>query len=552
MCNKQSSLSFRMFFPMLMLGLISMTSCLKDWDRLNNVDTFEWDASYGAPLFNGSFSVNDILEQADSLGYLQTNQEGFLSFVARGPEVEVIKLSNEFLFLNDQSKSGTLIFPSPFVQAFNNAPANTTITDSFDIIMDLDYDDLEFDSIFFKAGQFIMSIQSGTGYDLDCTVKIPELIENRVQPFQHSFVNFRTNPNQNHTVSLRNRLANLTIDGTETNVLQVKFIVTIRKLMSSGNMNNGAGFSYTLAIRDQQFQKVIGYFGQQSFEIANAAIDFDLFEKTLERGDIYLEDPKIRLYFRNSFGMGARISNLDQFLGKNAQGQTFPITGIPLPFDIMPAARVGEFMESMLTIGVQNTNLRNVLSNRITSVTLDGTATKNPQGRVKNFATDTSQLYLIPELEIPFYGRLNDIHLTLDAEFIPPANIDIIDRLSLRLLLENEMPIALDFQLYFVDSVAGVVVDSFFSPATMNSRQVVPASTVDNDGKLLQSGKKGQDLVITKALLEKLNNNNVNKITIDIGLNTSNAGNTSVKLFPEYRILVKGGVKVVVKGEGAI
>jgi len=524
--------------------LLTISSCIKEDDirKLRNVEGVELESEHAIALFNDDFKVRDFLYRADSFKQLVINNEGFFSYIVGQNSTSLI--GNDFISIPNASISGNFIFPGMVSAAFNAAPVGTVITDSVDIFWDLDLLPLEIDSIIYKLAQ--LDIQLNSNFNVNHAVRL--VIEDLRDPNLQSFVFFTPNLRGNFvniSEPLNGYKADLTLESSQYNLIKLKFIYTLSKSTSSEQILAGQRINYSLGLRDQQFSKLYGYFGQQLLNIPTASIELGLFDNTVGTGTITIEDPRINLYFDNSFGMGVRVDAISPFQGITQNGSIIPITGVSLPFVLNAAGTLGAIERTTLLLREPQVNTKQLASSKVVQIDFAAQATVNPNERVRNFASDTSRVVLTSEVELPFHGTLKDFSIQQQSEFSIPEDVDIVEYAEIKLIVENTLPLSLDFQLYFLDS-NDVVKDSLYQ--SLNGERLVVAAPVNNQAQVTGSASKVSFIKIDKQKLQQLADLDVTQVQLLVFASTTNEGAVPVKLYPDYGIVIKAGLKVKIKG----
>ncbi len=524
--------------------LLTISSCIKEDDirKLRNVEGVELESEHAIALFNDDFKVRDFLYRADSFKQLVINNEGFFSYIVGQNSTSLI--GNDFISIPNTSISGNFIFPGMVSAAFNAAPVGTVITDSVDIFWDLDLLPLEIDSIIYKLAQ--LDIQLNSNFNVNHAVRL--VIEDLRDPNLQSFVFFTPNLRGNFvniSEPLNGYKADLTLESSQYNLIKLKFIYTLSKSTSSEQILAGQRINYSLGLRDQQFSKLYGYFGQQLLNIPTASIELGLFDNTVGTGTITIEDPRINLYFDNSFGMGVRVDAISPFQGITQNGSIIPITGVSLPFVLNAAGTLGAIERTTLLLREPQVNTKQLANSKVVQIDFAAQATVNPNGRVRNFASDTSRVVLTSEVELPFHGTLKDFSIQQQSEFSIPEDVDIVEYAEIKLIAENTLPLSLDFQLYFLDS-NDVVKDSLYQ--SLNGERLVVAAPVNNQAQVTGSASKVSFIKIDKQKLQQLADLDVTQVQLLVFASTTNEGAVPVKLYPDYGIVIKAGLKVKIKG----
>lgn len=523
---------------------VLLWGCIKESDfDFNKSKGIEIDGTYGVALFNDQFTAMDLLRRYDSLNQIFINDEGYISYIAGQNSSSLI--GNDYIVLTDQSAGNTMPMSAPFIVAFNSASVGTSLYDSitFDWVFNLN--PYEIDSIIYKEGTLNVLLNSTLQIPANVSFIIESFLTPSNVPYNGNF-NIPANNSTSDNVDIAGYKADLTLNGMNTNRLRVKMLIRLDKNSVSDIITSGQNISYNLNIVNQKFKRIFGYFGNAPLNIPTRNLEVKLFELASGEGNISAEDPRFNLYFDNTYGMAVRINTLIPFEAKKQDGSTMPITGVALPFTIDRPAQIFNNKRSTLILKSPQVNVKQLIESNITDIQFGAQADINPGGITNNFALDTSRVTMTSEIELPFYGSFKNFGFVDTAEFTAPKDADIIDYAEIKLIIENTLPVGLNFQIYFLDSVNNVAVDSVFK--TLSQTEVVVPAPVDGNGKVTNASRKTTYIRLDQVLLKKLNAQNVNKIGIKAEALSFNNGNTPVKIYPDNKIVIKAGIKTRAKG----
>ncbi|PID92405.1 MAG: hypothetical protein CSA96_03425 [Bacteroidetes bacterium] len=262
----------------------------------------------------------------------------------------------------------------------------------------------------------------------------------------------------NHTIKLtkRNEKEYFTIDldyfieGLEEDSPQEPEIRVILSDMDLDYAYGSLGYDTIPGIRDLEVPMP----GPQ-FENQEVSIDF--------------ENPQISFNTLNSFALPFRY-DINSFLMRLPDGRFEEVTGIPdsIYIGAPDASAPDEYISSSFALD-PSTNFDILMSEGPDLLLIEGELWTNPyEPEHKNYLTDKDSLSVQLDLDIPFSMRVSEIVLedsTWKVDFRQLDNSSYrIEKLKMKIDIENGFPMDLHLQSYFYDD-AGAVIDSLFSRA---------------------------------------------------------------------------------------
>ena len=117
-------------------------------------------------------------------------------------------------------------------------------------------------------------------------------------------------------------------------------------------------------------------------------------------------------------------------------------------------------------------------------------------------------------------------------------SLDNVNYLTLRNYINNGFPFDIGMNIDFVDSV--YTVKQTLNPGATYS-DVIPSANIGANGKVTSSNQKTTDFTLNKAQLDNLKN--VKYIILRAKGNTTNNGVPDIKIYSDYKLDVKMGIK---------
>ncbi|MEE4198047.1 MAG: hypothetical protein V2I54_10415 [Bacteroidales bacterium] len=529
--------NFRIRHTLFMLLIIlSLPGCMHDeyeFDKLS--DEMEINMGLLTPVAYGSLSLNDIISEFDSSSYIQSNEEGLLYITYQDSLFSFI--ADELIDIPDQN------FPEYFIESDDDFPPYASWGDTV-TIQRTEYYEFSFsnnedpDSIYINTANLNLEINSTFQHTGKLFIT-SDYIRNDNGPLIDTIIIDNSSGSFSANESLV--LNNYVIEFADTTVTDTSFLPLDFKLElydSGAGVNPGDQVEIILTLTDIDFNAIFGYVGNYELMAETGDLELNFFE-SLSEGYIEFEDPKVNFHIENSFGLPAEI-NIERFTGYKNETDSF---GLNLEPEINPSNyafpgidEYGETKDTTLSIHKDNSNIPEFLAFLPTSLQYNMIATSNPEGPggAYNFVSKDSRIDVDLEFILPLWFKANEIALE-DTMEMDLSNInedaEIIEKINLVLEVFNGLPVAIDFQIYFLDETYQPV-DTLFDPG---SQPVIAAGQIDSDYKVTYPTQKVSVVEYLKQDIERLEV--VRFATIKAGLKTSGFDNDiAVKFYDYYHV----------------
>jgi hypothetical protein len=545
---------------LLILGITILIGCVKDKYTLDeNFQVEGLDPSFALSLADVRLNLGNLEQELDADNFIFNENDQTFALVY---SAELFSISaQELQSFGPQDYLFDFTLGAGEAAAISALPAGSST--SFSETTPITFDAVngeELDSIRFAGGSFTLDLNSTISHDLDVVISIPSLTLNGIPLLENVTLNYpgSTPFSSNLSVDLTNYVLDLTNGGTDNNVFDVDLTATIT---STGTPTNaGDAIDFEMSIDLSQFQAVHGYFGQ--IDVA-ASVDtqfVDLF-RDLNGGVLHFADPRIDLRIANSSGVSASIGFAGVFAPENSVDQQMggpDLTNFPT---IEAAAFPGDeaiTLHSFTNAGT-TPSLTEILDEGPFELIYTSNLTTNPDGPQQNFLIETSSISCSVDMILPFFGFADNFSLadTLELDLAEELNVgeendfdwDDVKKLTIRLIADNGLPIQLEGQLYFTDSLNNVV-DSLFNNQfeAIFQQGFVDFSlptTDPNYGRVISPTRKITDVVISREKLQFLIDNDVKKAILTSRANTNQAANGEVvRFYPEYNVRLKVSAKL--------
>ncbi len=526
--------------------IILFYQCMHDeYDFSKLDDEMEIRAGILAPLAYGSLTLDDLISEFDSSSFISSNADGLLlitykdslfSYIADDlleiPPQDFLEffIESDFTIPPGWGVGETVIldrtknFPFTFS---NNEQLDSMILDEGTMVFDI-Y------SEFLHTGQIIITcpnIRSRLN-NVPFTRTIDIDVDDGSFTYNEPFILDR------YTIYLTD---SVTVDSTFS-YMPVDFHVEL--INSGAGFNPGERISVIVTIEDIDFEAIFGYIGDYDLLSQTGEVELGFFENSLE-GYIWFKNPYINFNIKNSYGVPAAVS-ISRFTGFKTD-----VDSIEMIFDssmdtfAYAYPRLTDYInndiykDTTISINTTNSNVSDFLSFLPSKLEYSLSAASNPDGPEAsyNFVCDDSRIDIDFEFILPLWFKADSFALvdTIELDLMNvDEDADFIERVNIMLEVSNGLPLDIDFQLYFLDSVYNHV-DTLFAE---NSRPIISSGILDPaDNTVIAPGIKTSLVEYTNEEIAALNT--VRYGVIRAGLKTpsdSNGDLISVKFFEDYSV----------------
>jgi hypothetical protein len=543
------------FRNLTLVTLVSLllVSCIRDLeetiDKLNKINRAKFNPEFAGPLLYSRLTIADMIDESPT-NFLEIDDENLIHIVYRG---ELISLEAKDFAAFSTQKLNTAVTLS--TTQINELITNGSAKITYSTVFDYGITDMEIDSVYMNICGFVTRLSTDLQHDISLKVTIPE-IKILNNPFTAIF-DLPYNGGSKQLVkvdSLNSSFFDLTKSGDLSHSqLRADIEITVTE-------TNGNSVSATDEIRFNndflynEYEIMFGDVGDVDISPDEAdTISFGLFENSnstgLGSGTFTINDPQLKVIMSNSYG--APIEGvIKQFSTYSDKYGYTAATGYPDPI-VIPVpdkTQIGKTLSDSFTLDKTNSNLSSLVSNLPDKFVYHAGILINPPGTIeRNFVLYDSKVTFVTDIDIGLYGSADgfvieqDQPLELDFEQDDSTLGDKIELESatLRLYTENEFPLDLGLQVYFLDSSDNVL-DSLIQPFEL----FLESPEIDQDGRVIGNTTKTLDFKINKARLDNLKKTATAKIRGTFNTYKDGSGTQpEVKLYSDYSIFVKISVE---------
>lgn len=494
------------FFFVLLLGMIFLGSC-------QTPQTTDVSPEFAIPLINSSLSIQDVLDNANTGNIVQVGGDNFITLTYRKEVIStdtVVLVKVPPFFIPQILPTQTV--PTPFPS------------------------DFRVDKITVKNSKLYLSFESNNVNDFTFNLTVPSIKQG------------------NNSLTYTKNITNPT--GTIPFVFEDSINISGYNILFQ-NQTFTSGYTATdnvtslpivvsnciLGFPEVDFTYIEGYLGQKTFTLPVEELLLNFF-KQWKSGSVTFTEPKIRLQFDNSYGFPLKVNfdtlqavtrdagNIDVVANGLANGKVLTYPAL---------SEVGQEKRTSVIIDKDNSNIINVLEQVPYGLKYQFSGQANPAGdpNLIGFATDASKIVVTVIAELPMEGAVQDFTLVdtfdldLTADGIPEGEAEF------KIITTNGFPLDINLQCYFLDGF-GQAIDSMFLDPNAN---LMDAAPVDANGRVTNSVQTITFAGFTRERINKIRES-VTKISLAGQFNTTNSGNTDIKLYSDYEIQIQIGVKI--------
>ena len=489
------------------MTLFLIQGCVKDLQDIDKIEVENWQPEVALALVNTTVSIQDFLDDFDSQGYLDIDDDNFMTLVYESnifsvSGEEVIDIPNFTIPMLDTS----IVFPYSSI--------NTTF-------------DIDFFTV--KSGTLDFAFQSPYAEDMNVIIEVLNLTQNGSCLAYPTTAQYSGNSptNVSGTIDLSGYIMDFFNDEIE-----VRYIAT-----------NAAGErkelqNMVLQFHDFEYSMIQGYFDQYEFDLPSNSILINLFE-TAVAGSLHIEDPKINLKITNSFGVPIEMVAENLTAETMSEGPMAVYTDLDngIAFNYPTVMEVGQSRVTNVGVNKDNSNLSEIISSSPTQLNYELAAISNPASdpNIKGFVLDTSRFDVDVEMELPVYLSASDFAVEEVSEF-DASFFEDIESAEFKLITENGLPIEAGVQVYFLDE-NNFILDSLFNTS---STSLIPAAEVNAQGEVTSKSSSENIAEFAADRIAKIQN--ATQISIKGMVSTAEMGTVAVKFYTDYGISFKLGV----------
>lgn len=516
-----------------MFIIVLLAGCNFDEVTVDNLSVERYSGLIGVPVGEAIYTFEELLLGEFDSTDLEVGEDSIYVFVY----TDSISFNNTTDFIEIDNISNTAIISGTSQAAVTTAtqvPLNSTFTFNYQ-----PGDNEELDSIVYENGEILLQMNSSFGSPISYNLRIVNTVNLSTNESLAFSGDIAANSNLEESRSLTNHSTSFSRDG-DLNTFVVQFDGTVF-LEAGQRISSTDVLSFTLTFRDQEFQIIFGFFGQDNIQVGNQSVDLSFFED-LGAG-ITFQRPEISMVFSNSYGMPIGLL-FNSIFGVSGSSDSIFLTGSvtesPQRIASPTEEQIGQTLDSTILINQNNSNLRDVLSQSPRELGFDLRALINPDGNTgdRNFVQNSNSLGAAISMRLPLSVRIEDVTRSLEFEF---GDLDLsdADSINMRLVTENQMPVDATMSIGILDA------DSVILYEVPESLVIAPPF-INRTGEVVQGEVNIANIPLDSAGVAAFGEGQFLSFTLNINTpETLNSQEIFVDFLAQYTLEIK--VSLVVK-----
>ncbi|MES2690667.1 MAG: hypothetical protein V4658_09710, partial [Bacteroidota bacterium] len=444
------------------------SSCLKETiDDINSIKGVKIEPTLSLPLINSAIGMDKLVNDAASGGFtIETDPTKRLVLKFSGKDSLPPR---QFIDLPPVAVDTEFVMPPALIPIFlSTGSFSTNLTVDKQITTS---NNERIERILVKTGQLRTSITSRFEHNVTILITYPGIKKNGVAlTDSYEFLYTGSVETITHPIDLAGYEIDFTKNGTTYNVVSYNIKVDMTRIPGNGVSATTDKIIIDGALDLNEYSRADGYFGK--FEVIKylESQRLSLFDKKLD-GNVFIKEPVVRIAVDNSIGMPIVGKFIEMYV-ESGSGNKIPITidQFKDTFSLNYTTVTGQSRITEYVIDKNNSNIEDILSSAPQKVFYTVTFTANSNEQItENVVTDKSTIKIVSALELPLDLRILYYAMQETGSFSlsnTTGNIDTnevnIHWAEISTDVVNYLPLNAYIQVYFEDTVKGVVLDSLF------------------------------------------------------------------------------------------
>ena len=388
-----------------------------------------------------------------------------------------------------------------------------------------------------SSGKLNYTFESALNLPVNMILELPSVTRNGV-PFSDTFN--VVNGSLGGLINIEDYAVDFGMDNSQPfNMLPVKL-----STQTPGSGQNYISFNaddllkVDFQLEDVVIDEFLGNAGTYVQNLDSSTLDFgiDFSELEPETQELFWENPKIEVFYSNSFGipMEAKLN----VKGEGYFGGNESLNPSTFTLDFPAVQQIGESVNGTYIIDKSNSSIVDFLSIYPTSVDYAGNVTVNPSSNndLNNHISLDSKITAGIDIQLPlkFKTALLSFKDTLSTEPITDESPDMVESVQLILDYVNDLP--LDTKIDLMSSRLG-------NEFMVFEELEIKGANVDSNGVKTGPSKERITIDLTEQQVEVLLLNDI--LVMDVRLSTVNEGATPVSILTTDGLDI--GISAIVK-----
>ncbi|MDX9883659.1 MAG: hypothetical protein RBS73_16480 [Prolixibacteraceae bacterium] len=358
-----------------------------------------------------------------------------------------------------------------------------------------------------------MDITSFNNSQLTGTINLsfPQIKKNG-NPVQVS-VPFTGSPN---TVGLSDAVINFASDiASPYNTVPYEYSISVNEYPGYVNYYSTDFIRMNVSLSSLDYTSIKGDFGDKNITIDEGSFKMDTEFLDKISGNFKLANPQLQLVLTNGIGVPAEVNA--NFIAQNKSGQSVSLD--PAPFRLATPTSLGSpAVTQTIDFNKSNSNIVNFIALPPSgNITYSGNISFNPDGAINaanpNFFDLDASLKIDLGVDLPFELQVSNLTFE-DTAKISSGDLDMIKSAELIVNAVNEIPLDIDVQLFFIDTISGQQYSSsakkkLLSAAQISDTGVITPVTSSNSVQLSETeleGLKKANGIVFKGMISSPEN----------------------------------------------
>lgn len=424
-------------FSLFLLLFFLWSGCKKDFDfdRLNNAEaTGEW----GVPLVNGIYTIEDILSQLNENDYITQSPDGnlFLSYF-----FEENNLVTDSMILSFSNTSRNY----EWRENIYTTAGETVLKDTI-FLFKIPYDNMIVRSGVIMHGYLHLSVSKNVS---SIQISCPSVKDVSGNIFTKEFSN-----NGQEKIDLKGYRIDLNYVDTNTLIFNTIFEIEGQGGFHDYYVNFNASTDYL------RFKEATGKIKPYNKSFIDQIGIGQLTNNDNFGGTFTLYNPQITLNIANSFHhLGGNVSVNKLNLAGDGSSISEILTHYPTLIQVSPGMHDELKLDAFSSV---------FFSSEFYQLKFEGDVEINPLGYDAGEISikENSSLDVKLNMTVPFDVNVDDLfyHDIINFAMDSVSMYDLIENITFQCVLKNSLPVSLNAQVYFYNSMQMRIIDSLFTP----------------------------------------------------------------------------------------